>query len=400
MRYFFESVLVFYAVINIFLFARLYAVLAGCGAFRTAACAALLAFAVSFPASRVLADRLPEALSGAMALMGSLYIAPMLYGFMFTAAADILRKVNGVVAITHYPPPYPFGARMSCAALILAMSMIVTLAGVWNANSPTVATTEAAIENVPAEDEGYSIRIAALSDIHLGRLTGPGYLRKLVALTNEQSPDIVLLVGDTADGADLFADEGRVAEVAALLSEFNSRLGTWAVMGNHDYYAGIGDVLRLFERAGVRLLRDEAVMLDGKFVLAGRDDLSSIRYGVERKSVAEILSSAAYGGGAKHPVILMNHQPFNLEEASDGGVAFQISGHTHRGQLWPINFLVGGMYEKSYGPYKKGGTHYYISSGAGVWGPPVRTIGRPEIVIVNLRFGWEGGYEKWNTDID
>jgi predicted MPP superfamily phosphohydrolase len=398
MRYFFESVFVLYTVINLYLFARLFAVLAGCGAFRTAACAALVVFAVSFPASRIFADRLPEALSGAMALMGSLYIAPMLYGFMFTVAADILRKINGVVAITHYPPPYPFGARMSCAALIFAMSMIVTLAGAWNANSPTVATAEAVI-GVGAES-GYSVRIAALSDIHLGRLAGPGYLRKLVALTNEQSPDIVLLVGDTADGADLFADGGRVAEVAALLSEFNSRLGTWAVMGNHDYYAGMGDVLRLFERAGVRLLRDEAVTVDGKFVLAGRDDFASARYGVERKSVAEILSSASDASGTAYPVILMDHQPFNLGEAADNGVAFQISGHTHRGQLWPINFLVGSMYEKSYGPYKKGGTHYYISSGAGVWGPPVRTIGRPEIVIVNLRFGGEGGNEKWNTDID
>jgi predicted MPP superfamily phosphohydrolase len=171
-------------------------------------------------------------------------------------------------------------------------------------------------------------------------------------------------------------------------------------MGNHDYYAGPENVLRLFERAGVRLLRDEAVILDGKFVLAGRDDFSSIRYGVERKSVAEILPFAYDAGGAAYPVILMDHQPFNLSEASNNGVAFQISGHTHRGQLWPINFLVGGIYEKSYGSYKKGGTHYYISSGAGVWGPPVRTVGRPEIVIVNLRFGGEGGNEKWNTDID
>jgi predicted MPP superfamily phosphohydrolase len=83
-------------------------------------------------------------------------------------------------------------------------------------------------------------------------------------------------------------------------------------------------------------------------------------------------------------MIVMDHQPFNLEESEDIGAALQVSGHTHRGQIFPINFIVSGIYEKHYGYYRRGSTNYFISSGAGTWGPPVRTTGRPEIVILTL----------------
>jgi predicted MPP superfamily phosphohydrolase len=369
--------------------------LAGCGMFRVAVGAVFLLFAVSFPAGRIFAGRMPEMFSRLTALLGSLYIAPMLYGFMFTLAADFFRLLNGVIAITHNPPPYPLGTRLSCVALIFSLSLMVTLAGAWNANSPVVVTHEVTFENAPPYADGFSLKIAVLSDIHLGPFTGPGYLKKLARITNGQFPDIVLLVGDTVDSEEFFEDERRTAEAVEALSSFRAGYGTWAVMGNHDYYAGADDVIRLYASSGVSLLRDEIAVLDGKFALAGRDDRASASYGVNRLGLAEILSAMPETGeGVRYPVILMDHQPFVLEEAMEGGIDLQVSGHTHRGQLWPINFIVGGMYEKSYGPYKKGGTNYYISSGAGVWGPPVRTIGRPEIVIINVR-GAGGDYDKW-----
>ena len=88
----------------------------------------------------------------------------------------------------------------------------------------------------------------------------------------------------------------------------------------------------------------------------------------------------------ERPIILMDHQPYNLEEASSNQVDLQISGHTHNGQLWPFNYLTDAIYEISRGYKKKGNTHIYVSSGVGTWGPPVRTGNRPEIVNIRLNF--------------
>jgi predicted MPP superfamily phosphohydrolase len=214
-----------------------------------------------------------------------------------------------------------------------------------------------------------------------------------VTSTNEQFPDIVLLLGDIIDSDYFFRNEDSVNEVVELLSSFNARLGTWAILGNHEYYVGVDRVKDILTRSKVRLLADEAANVDGRITLVGRIDRVAARYGFNRLSIADIVSSSPpYGTSAVHPVIVMDHQPFGLDESMEYGAALQLSGHTHRGQIFPFNFIIASMYEKSYGLYKKGATNYYISSGAGVWGSPVRTVGRPEIVIINLDNVPKGGY--------
>jgi predicted MPP superfamily phosphohydrolase len=369
------------------MFFRLRATLAGLGLLRFSACALFALFALSFPAGRLLAGRLPVPLLDALTMMGSLYISPMVYGFLLTAAVDILRLLNGVVAITHNPPPFSAGVRLCFVSSIFGMSMIITLAGMWNADTPVVVTHDLA--------GGAPLKIAALSDIHLGQLTGPRYLKKLVTATNEQFPDVVLLLGDTVDGEYFFRDEDNLNRSAELLSSFNAGMGTWAILGNHDYYAGAGKVRDFLSRSGVRLLTDEAVIIGGSVTLVGRDDRAAIRYsGVKRRDIADIVSySLPDVDQLARPVIVMDHQPFGLGESMEYGADLQLSGHTHRGQIFPINFIVASMYEKSYGLYRKGSTNYFISSGAGVWGSPVRTVGRPEIVIINIGGGSKGGYD-------
>jgi predicted MPP superfamily phosphohydrolase len=384
LRSFFGVVFGFYLVINGYLFIRLYLTLSGFTVLRAVACLTLALFAAAFPAARLLSGVMPRTLVNVASFMSALYLSPMIYGFLLTLAADIIRLINNMVAITRLPPPYSAKTRLCVVAFVAAASVVITLAGAWNASNPVIVRHQARRgDSSNMADGELSLRIALLSDIHLGQLTGPRYLEKLVSLVNDSSPDIVLIAGDTVDGPEFLRDEAKKTACMNLLSSFKSKFGTWAVMGNHDYYAGHEAVEDFFAGTDVRLLVDETEMVDGKFLLVGRDDRAGAYYGRARKGISDLVSPII-SGDARYPLVVMDHQPFELGDAADAGALLQVSGHTHRGQLFPVNFIVARIYEKSYGLYKKENTHYYISSGAGVWGAPVRTVGRPEVVIIDL----------------
>jgi Predicted phosphohydrolases len=126
------------------------------------------------------------------------------------------------------------------------------------------------------------------------------------------------------------------------------------------------------------MLRDSSVFVDESFYIVGRDDLSSQK----RRSLTELMKEV----DKKYPVILMDHQPFHLEEAIENGVDIQLSGHTHYGQMWPFNYITKMVYKLAYGYRKLGTTHFYVSSGVGTWGPPLRIFADPEIVQLRIRF--------------
>jgi predicted MPP superfamily phosphohydrolase len=388
---FFWAVLAVYAAMNAYILARLFQTLSGCGIFRGMACVALCFFALCFPLGRLLASILPDGLYRLIAVLGYLYISPMIYGFLITAVADVLRLLNGIVAITHTPPPFSLGARVNIVFTILLMSLLVTLAGAWNAYVPAVVRHEirwGAERGAAAAQTPGSIRIAIISDLHLGAFRGAGYLKKIVGILSSENPDIVLFAGDTVDDAAFLRATERRRAAADVLSSLKPRLGAWAVMGNHDYYAGADEFKSFLDETPVRLLRDEAVKPEGELLLVGRDDRTVMRIGGRREGIDGIIRKyvGEYGrGDGSIPMIVMDHQPFDLEDSENSGATLQVSGHTHRGQLFPVNLIVALMYEKHYGLYRKGATHYYISSGVGVWGPPVRTVGRPEVVILDLR---------------
>ncbi len=134
------------------------------------------------------------------------------------------------------------------------------------------------------------------------------------------------------------------------------------------------------------MLRDTAVLVNGQFYLVGRDDRDKPRFtGKPRKELSEILNKADHA----YPIILMDHQPFNLEKSADNGVDLQLSGHTHNGQIWPFSYITRAIYELSWGYKKIRNTHVYVSCGFGTWGPPVRLGSRPEVLIIHLTFNDE-----------
>jgi hypothetical protein len=188
-----------------------------------------------------------------------------------------------------------------------------------------------------------------------------------------------LLCGDLVDG-----------EIAPVLrknlgrhiQEIDTPLGVYAITGNHEYIGGIDKTLPYLQSINIKVLLDETITLSNGIQIVGRNDQSSGRGANARKPLSELL----IGIDQTKPVIVMNHQPFNLQEAADSNVDLHLSGHTHHGQLWPISYITKAMFELSWGYLKKGNTNFYVSSGYGSWGPSVRVGNRPEVVVFKLKF--------------
>jgi predicted MPP superfamily phosphohydrolase len=168
----------------------------------------------------------------------------------------------------------------------------------------------------------------------------------------------------------------------SIIAEIKAPYGVYAVTGNHEYYGGLARAVACLAKAGVTVLQDSVVCVAEAFYIAGRKDRAAERMSGGRRGLADIVA----GLDSSLPLILLDHQPFHLEEAQRCGADLQISGHTHHAQLFPLNLLYRWIYEKSRGYLVKGNTQYVVSCGAGTWGPPVRTSSPSEIVNIRVTF--------------
>ena len=214
------------------------------------------------------------------------------------------------------------------------------------------------------------LRIVMLTDLHLGYGNQREEFFRWVDIINAEHPDLVLIAGDIIDRNIRPLEEQRVWE------EFHRlKAPVVACLGNHEYYAGRTGTSDFYKKAGIRLLRDEVYQTEG-VTIVGRDD----RINTHRKSVKTLMD----GVDRSQYVILLDHQPYHLEEAEEAGVDFQLSGHTHYGQVWPVSWITDAIYEVAFGAYQKGSTRYYVSSGMGIWGGPFRIGTRSEYVVADL----------------
>ena len=214
-------------------------------------------------------------------------------------------------------------------------------------------------------------RVVMVSDLHLGYHNPRKVLARWVDMMNAEKPDFILMAGDIVDGSIRPLLEENMAE------EFR-RLQTpvYACLGNHEYYSGEPRARQFIKDAGIRLLIDEAAVIDSSIVVIGRDD----RTNMKRKDVNALMA----GVDKSKYVILLDHQPYNLEHSETSGVDFQLSGHTHRGQVWPISWITDAIYECSWGSHQRGDTQYYVSSGIGIWGGKFRIGTQSEYVVATL----------------
>jgi hypothetical protein len=217
-------------------------------------------------------------------------------------------------------------------------------------------------------------RLAVVSDIHLGPLTGSQHAARIVRLINSVDADIVCVVGDLVDGS--VAELGRFA---APLADITSRRGAFFVTGNHEYYSGYQEWVAEVARLGVKPLRNERLEIDG-LDLAGVNDLGGADFGD-----APDFRRALGDRDTSRPVVLMAHQPVMARDAAAFGVDLQVSGHTHGGQMAPFNLLVPLQQPVVSGFGEVDGVPVYVTNGAGFWGPPVRVGAPPQVTVIELR---------------
>lgn len=215
------------------------------------------------------------------------------------------------------------------------------------------------------------LRIVMLSDLHLGYHNPRKELARWVDLINAEKPDLILIAGDIIDMSMRPLVEENMAEEMRRLEA-----PVYACLGNHEYYSSEPLAELFYRDARIHLLRDTCAEVAGLCII-GRDD----RTNLHRKSIAQIVAECP----PRHSyTILLDHQPYHLEEAEQAGVDFQLSGHTHRGQVWPISWITDALYECSFGAHQRGKTRYYISSGIGIWGGKFRIGTRSEYVVATL----------------
>jgi predicted MPP superfamily phosphohydrolase len=367
-----------YGLVNLYIFIRGWQVLFLAPSLRLYYSLGFFIVASSFIGGRLLENVWLSAVSDVLVWMGAFWIAAMLYFFLSLLLLDLLRLVNHWVPFfPSFVTAHPSTAKGVVALVITGSILLLLAAGHVNARIPRVQTLHLTI---PKKVQGLeTLNVVAASDIHLGSIIGKKRLDSMVARINALNPDLVLLPGDIVD-----EDLAPVIKhnLGDTLRNLSSRWGVFAVTGNHEYIGGVEEAYAYLSEHGVTVLRDRVVKVKDAFYLVGREDRSIRRAGKNRKPLQELMALT----DPNCPIILMDHQPFQLEEGETNGVDLQISGHTHHGQLWPLNLITRRVYELSWGYKKKNSTHVYVSCGFGTWGPPVRLGNRPEIVNIRISF--------------
>lgn len=220
-----------------------------------------------------------------------------------------------------------------------------------------------------------SLTIVMMSDLHIGEMIGKKLVQRYVRMSNEQHPDLVVLVGDIMDYESRFAENARIEED---LQQLQAPLGVYIVYGNHEYRANRFAKQRWLKKTGTTLLVDSVAQPDSSFSLIGRDDYINKK----RKTLHTLMA----GADTTRPVLVLDHQPWSFAEMAMNGVDLGLHGHTHNGQFWPYPLLMKLIYECPYGYYRKGPTQFYISSGIGIAGPPYRVGTASELVVLHIRF--------------
>lgn len=255
----------------------------------------------------------------------------------------------------------------------------VTGYGVRSATGPPqLDRVQIPLAKLPRSMDG--LRIATVSDIHLGPLRGREHTERIVAAINRLDADLVAVVGDLVDGS-----VAELGGAAAPLRDLRSRYGSFFVTGNHEYYSGVEEWVQEVDRLGLRVLQNTRLEIQargGVLDLAGVNDVTAAGTGL---AAPPDYAAALADRDPSRPVVLLAHQPVAAREAAKFGVDLQLSGHTHGGQMVPFNLAVKLQQPVVSGLGEVDGTKVYVTNGAGFWGPPVRVGAPPQVTLVELR---------------
>lgn len=286
---------------------------------------------------------------------------------VFTLYMVIALLLVEFIRLFHLYQPQLFFVALGIVCAIL-------LYGYINYKNPDVVVIDQRIRK-PLDGSVRELKVVAVSDIHLGFGTNKPALKKYVEKINAQQPDLILIGGDLIDNN---LESVYAQYLGEELDELRAPLGVFMVPGNHEYYSGIRESEHFISSTSIQLLKDSVVTLPNGLQLIGRDD----RHNRSRHPLTDLLGKV----DTAKPIILIDHQPFELNEVAGTGIDLQFSGHTHEGQIWPISLWVKRLFEVSHGYIQKEDTFIYVSSGLSLWGPPFRIGTDSELVVFNLSF--------------
>ena len=312
-------------------------------------------------------DAMPLPLARVLYEVGTSSVFVLLYLTMLFLLLDLGRLVHVV------PRSWLYANGVTSVAVV---GLVVTVFLCGNLHYYNKVRVTLDIESEKPLPRDY--RVVMLSDLHLGYHNTLSDLARWVDLVNAERPDFILIAGDIIDvSVRPLLEENMAAEFRRLQAP------VYACLGNHEYYSGEPRAEQFYRDAHINLLIDSAAVIDSTLVIIGRDDRTNVR----RKSLAQLTENLkSQRSNLKSAyTILLDHQPYHLEQAERAGVDFQLSGHTHRGQVWPVSWITDALYECSWGSHRRGRTQYYVSSGMGIWGGKFRIGTQSEYVVATLR---------------
>lgn len=374
----FVIIFILYLLVNFYVFQRIWTAMPPSVTGRVA----LILFAViavsSFFISFLIGDSLPLGMTSLLYKIGTAWFFILIYFFMIMLIVDLFGLTNRLFhfmpsdAIIRYTKENWIGLGFVVGFVTLLM-LCGYLKYQWKVRVDLPVNI---YKTIGDSISSRSLRIVAISDLHLGYGIGKGEFEKWIDLINSENPDIVLIGGDIIDNSVRPLNEGNFAES---FHKIKAPMGVYACPGNHEYISGLSGSLDFINKTGIHMLRDSVALVDSSFYVIGRDDRSN----PNRRSLKDLVANL----DKTKPLILLDHQPYNLEEAEANGIDIQFSGHTHQGQIWPISQITKQLYEKDHGYIKKGNANIYVSSGIGLWGGKFRIGTQSEYVVIDVNKG-------------
>ena len=327
--------------------------------------------------SRTFTSKRIDGVGYILTVVSSFWIGFVFYLFLINAGVDLINISGKLISRAAFggdpslliPKSYP-----TFFSILLIVIGICTYAYFEALN---IGITRVTIQTSKLPEDVEELVIAQISDVHLGALVEEKKLKKIVRILREIKPDILFSTGDLVDG-NLDTMKGLAEEFRGI----NPRFGKYAVTGNHEFYAGIERSVKFTEDSGFILLRNQYVNLNGIINLIGLDDPTAERF---KNRVGEDISKLFSRCNPNLFTILLYHQPRKFREnAFLLPIDLQLSGHTHKGQLFPFNLITHIFFPLQGGFFEVTGKKLYASRGTGTWGPPLRFLSPPEIVVIKL----------------
>lgn len=339
--------------------------------------------------------RKPAFLHRILKITSNYFLGIFMYILMVLFSIDVVRLIlKYTVHASWIQSRIVFAAVGACCICIV---IIISFSGIYHAKHIKVTPYKITVDKSAPDMD--SLKIVLLADTHFGYNSGAVHAQEIVDKINEQNPNLVCIAGDIFDNEyDAVREPEKISEI---LRTIRSKYGVYACWGNHDLNEPIlagftfkhkkedskqlkdPRMKRFLQNSNIQLLEDEAVLIDNSFYVVGRKDASLIeKIEEKRKTPAQLTQKL----DKDKTIIVIDHQPKELQDIADAGVDLDLCGHTHDGQTFPGNFTVKFLWENPCGYLQKGSMHNIVTSGSGVWGPAMRVGTDSEICTINLTF--------------